>query len=329
VSGPATAAKKTPPGPTPVRAPAAWAQAARPAPGVFRIRPLPGEATASYTARHAAAHHLTVSQLLDGLGIHLDPAGAVGAGGAAPFAELHLNSAAQHRLAAHARIPHPHLLRALPRLAPPGHPGPAGPYGPHDTSVQPPAAYLRPVESALRALPACTSCVLHRSQGATRTAWVHPRDHPPVLCTRHQQAAADPRHTTPLDITALPELTHAHHRLARPTTTTTALTWASTITTRWYDHHQHLSPRWQTRLARLTAANPHLHHGPASPTLTCRTLITYPETLTLAAALTRIPPHGLTRTEQTRFLHHLAHKLELPRLAPATHDPLWTRLRKH
>ncbi|MEE1831742.1 hypothetical protein [Streptomyces sp. SP17KL33] len=66
--------------------------------------------------------------------------------------------------------------------------------------------------------------------------------------------------------------------------------------------------------------------GPASPTLTCRSLITYPETLTLATALDRLPPHPLTRAQQTAFLHHLASRLRLPRLAPADHDLLWHRL---
>ncbi|MFJ4412221.1 hypothetical protein [Streptomyces sp. NPDC088910] len=175
----------------------------------------------------------------------------------------------------------------------------------------------------------CTACVLHRSRGATTTARAYPPDHTPALCARHQQAAADPRHTAPLDIAGLPELTHAHHfhrRLARSPSFTTALTWAATITTRWYDHHQHLHTRWQARLARLTTTNPHTRHGPASPALTCRTLITYPETLTLAAALTRIPPHGLTHNDRSGFLHRLAGRLELTHLTPATHDPLWTRI---
>lgn len=301
----------------------AWAQPGPPGPGVFRVRPLPSEATASYTSRLAAAYLLPLPHLLDGLGIHLDP-GSTNSG--LPTAELHLDPAAAARLTAHARIPHPHLLRALPRLAP----------VPHEQSAHtghapagPPAAHWQPLGPAHRPVRTCTACVLHRSRGATTTAWAYPPDHSPALCARHQQAAADPRHTAPLDIAGLPELTHAHQfhrRLARGPTFTTALTWAATITTRWYDHHQHLTERWQTRLTRLTNANPHTQNGPASPTLTCRTLVTYPETLTLAAALTRIPPHGLTPTGRPRFLHHLAGRLGLRHLTPATHDPLWARI---
>jgi hypothetical protein len=309
----------TPTQTAPVRNAAAWAQPAPPGPGVLRVRPLPGEATASYTARHAAAYHLTLTHLLDALGIHLAPDSA---NSAAPTAELHLNPAAGARLAAHARIPHPHLPRSLPRLAPYVHEQTAG-------TTTPPTAHWQPLEPAHRPLRVCTTCVLRRSRGATTTAWAYPPDHTPALCTRHQQASADPRHTAPLDIAALPELTRAHHgyrRLARHPAFTTALTWAATITTRWYDHRQHLSSRWHTRLARLTTANPHTQNGPASPALTCRTLITYPETLTLATALTRIPPHGLTRDGRPRFLHHLAGRLELRHLTPATHDPLWARI---
>ncbi|NUS10547.1 MAG: hypothetical protein HOY69_03915 [Streptomyces sp.] len=288
------------------------------------MRPLPGEATASYTNRLAATYLLSLPHLLDGLGIHLGP-GPGSANGAAPTAELHLDPAAAARLAAHARIPHPHLLRALPHLGP----------GPHErsshagrTQTGPPTAHWQPLEPAQRPVRACTACVLHRSR-STATAWIYPPDHSPALCGRHQQAAADPRHTAPLTIHLLPELTRAHRRhqrAARHPAFTAALPWAATITTRWYDHHQHLHTRWQARLTRLTTTNPHTRKGPASPALTCRTLITYPETLTLAATLTRIPPHGLTHNDRSRFLQHLADRLELHHLTPATHDPLWTRI---
>ncbi|SDR59787.1 hypothetical protein SAMN05216511_7207, partial [Streptomyces sp. KS_16] len=47
----------------------AWAQIPLPAPGVFRIRPLAFEATASYLQRLAGAYGLTLPQLLDSAGI--------------------------------------------------------------------------------------------------------------------------------------------------------------------------------------------------------------------------------------------------------------------
>ncbi|MEV7994461.1 hypothetical protein AB0O67_21800 [Streptomyces sp. NPDC086077] len=146
-----------------------------------------------------------------------------------------------------------------------------------------------------------------------------------MICTRHQQASSVPRHSAPLRIRPVAELTRTRLR-ARRRPTAASLSWASTTTTRWYDHHQHLHARWHTRLNRLTTANPHIPPAPASPTLTCRNLITYPETLTLATALDRLPPHPLTRTQQIAFLHDLASRLNLPRRAPADHDLLWQRL---
>ncbi|MFG3013028.1 hypothetical protein ACGFZB_21685 [Streptomyces cinerochromogenes] len=176
----------------------------------------------------------------------------------------------------------------------------------------------------MQPLPACTACTLRHPPHHAAPAWLHPAPDLPraVICTRHQQASSDPRQRIPLDIRTLPELTHAR----RPPTTA-SLSWATTITTRWYDHHQHLHTRWHTRLHQLTTANPHLTPGPASPTLTCRTLITYPETLTLATTLDRLPRHTpLTRTQQTAFLRHLARRLHLTHLVPADHDLLWQRL---
>lgn len=59
----------------------AWAQLPPPHPGVFRIRPLPFEATASYLERLAHVYQLTLSQLCDGLGISLSGHGASPAAG--------------------------------------------------------------------------------------------------------------------------------------------------------------------------------------------------------------------------------------------------------
>ncbi|WP_294003030.1 TniQ family protein [Streptomyces sp.] len=286
------------------------------APGALRVRPLPGEATASYLTRLAAAYRLTPAQLLDGLCITV-----TGTEHALPAAEIRLSAEAARRLSGFARIPITHVTRALPHLRPPA-PSLANTDA-HGTAT----AHWHVVEPALQPLLACTACTIGRSPHTAAPAWIHPPPHLPriMICTRHQQASSDPRHPAPLDIRAVPELTQAHLRARRPATPV-SLSWASTITTRWYDHHQHVHERWHTRLHRLTAANPRMSPGPASPALTCRELITYPETLTLAAALDRLPPHPLTRTQQSAFLHQLAGRLQLPRLAPADHDLLWKRL---
>ncbi|MEU0650142.1 TniQ family protein [Streptomyces umbrinus] len=281
-------------------------------PGALHVRPLPRETAASYLTRLAAAYHLSAAQLLDGLHIT-----ATGNPTGPPATEIHLSPEATRRLSGFTRIPPAHLARALARQPPPAAIGTAG------TAT----ARWQPVTPATQPLPACTACTIRRSPHQAVPAWIHPAPDLPriMICTRHQQAASDPRHPTSLDIRPVPELTRTHLR-ARRRPTATSLSWASTITTRWYDHHQHLHQRWHTRLDRLTAANPHIPPDPASPTLTCRNLITYPETLTLAAALDRLPPRPHTRTQQSVFLHDLANRLNLPRLAPADHDLLWERL---
>lgn len=54
----------------------AWLRIPSAAPGVLRVRPLPGEATASYTQRLADTYRLTLPQLLDSTGITLHRHGA-------------------------------------------------------------------------------------------------------------------------------------------------------------------------------------------------------------------------------------------------------------
>ncbi|MFE9174481.1 TniQ family protein [Streptomyces kebangsaanensis] len=281
-------------------------------PGALRVRPLPRESAASYLTRLAAAYHLTAAQLLDGLHIT-----ATGTPAAPPATELHLSTEAARRLSDFTRIPPTHLNRALPRQPPPAAIGTA-----HTATAR-----WQPLQHAVQPLPACTACTLRRPPHHAIPAWIHPAPDRPraMICTRHQQASSDARHRNPLDIRALPELTRARLTARRPPTAA-SLSWATTITTRWYDHRQHLHSRWQQRLHQLTAGNTHLAHGPASPALTCRNLITYPETLTFVTALDRLPSRPLTHTEQSAFLHQLAGRLHLPRLAPADHDLLWQRL---
>ncbi|MEU1050925.1 TniQ family protein [Streptomyces sp. NPDC005897] len=290
-----------------VRARATWPSQ----PGALRTRPLPRESTASYLTRLAATYHLTAAQLL--VGLHITTTGTVAA---PPAADLHLSAEAAHRLSAFTRIPPAHLTRALARQPPPASIG----------TARAAIARWQPVPPAVQPLPACTACTIRRSPHQAAPAWIHPAPNSPriMICTRHQQASSDSRHPAPLDIRPVPELTHPRSRTRRATTA--SLSWASTITTRWYDHHQHLHERWHTRLDRLTDSNPHIPPGPASPALTCRNLITYPETLTLATALDRLPPYPLTRAQQAAFLRRPATRFQLPRLAPADHDLLWQRL---
>ncbi|MEV5787473.1 hypothetical protein AB0L42_41935 [Streptomyces sp. NPDC052287] len=265
-----------------------------------------GEATASYAQRLADAYRLTLPQLLDSTGITLHRHGTL------PAAELHLNHNAAQHLAILARTPLPHLTRALPHLALLG--------DAHGTGA---AAHWKRLETEQQPVRACTLCTRHHSHGATDTAWVHPAPQR-LMCPRHHQAAPDPRLTTTIRTWAAPELTAAHHthrRLLRHSRANTAWTAARAITTRWYDHQQHLTHRWHTRLARLCTANPHLATtSSASPALLARDLVIYPETATLARALAALPnrPHRDT----DKALNLIARRLGLPRLASNANDPL-------
>lgn len=148
------------------------------------------------------------------------------------------------------------------------------------------------------------------------------------MCPRHQQAAPDPRLTCTVHTQGVPELAaayHAYQRLLRHSRATTAWTAARSITTRWYDHQQHLADRWRQRLNRLCAANPHLTTtGSASPALLTRDLVTYPETVALARTLATLPDQPHRPTGDTLTL--IADRLGLTCLTPAVNDPLHTYL---
>lgn len=283
-----------------------WLQVPSAEPGVFRVRPLPREATASYVQRLADTYRLTLPQLLDGAGITLHRHGTP------PSAELILTPDAARRLAALARTPLPHLTCALPHLSLSD--------AAHDTEA---TAYWKRLEAGQQPVRACTLCTRHRSHDATDTAWVHPAP-PRLVCPRHHQAAPDPRLASPIQTWTAPELAavhHAHQRLLQHPRAATAWTAARAITTRWYDHQQHLTHRWHTRLTQLCAANPHLATtGNASPALLARDLITYPETVTLARTLATLPNRRHHDTDDA--IAFITQRLGLARLALANHDPL-------
>ncbi|MEU2556826.1 hypothetical protein ABZ589_35035 [Streptomyces sp. NPDC013313] len=251
-----------------------------------------------------SAYHLTLPQLLDGTGITLTGQGTL------PTAELHLSPAACHHLAALARIPLPHLTHALVRLAP------------NDARHTAAAAHWKRLEAAQQPVRACTLCTRHRSHGTTDSAWVHRPPHR-LVCPWHHQAAPDPRLTT-IHTQGVPELAtahHAHQHLLRHSRAATAWTTARAITTRWYDHQQHLTHRWHTRLGRLCATNPHLTTtGSATAALLARDLVTYPETVALARTLATLPNRPQCTTNDAITL--IAHRLNLDRLTPNANDPL-------
>ncbi|QEU96969.1 hypothetical protein CP970_44015 [Streptomyces kanamyceticus] len=307
LAAPWRAAPDTARGSTPVAG--AWAHILPPAAGVFRVRPLPYEATASYLKRLAGIYRLTLSQLLDGCGITLNGHGTP------PTAELALSPAAAHHITILGRIPMAHLTHALPWLPHPGSPGPG------------PTAHWKPLDALHRPVAACTLCTRRHSQGTTGAAWVHRPWHQ-LVCPRHHQAAPDPRLDIPVHTKTVPELVTAHHshrRLLRHPRGKSAWMTARAITTRWYDQQQHLTERWHHRLNQLSVLNMHLDRvGNASAVLLARDLVIYPETVILARALAALPRYRTQRPSEA--LTAIGHRLGLSRFAPTTSDALATYL---
>ena len=326
---PTTAARPTPeqqPGPATLPVPGPL-----PVPGTLRLRPLGHESTASYLHRLADTYQLTLPQLLDGL--HITTTGRHGTSTATGTTEIQLNDAAQHRLAAFSRIPLAHMHHARPHLA-------AGPS--HSPGAQPAtgaaaAGAWYPLEPYERPVQTCPACTRRSTAGATGHALAYLPDHQ-VLCPDHHHWSTGPRDG--LDVHALPELAQAqrrHRRLLRRPGTTTTLTWAMSITTRWYDQQLYLAPRWERRLHRLQNANPQVVPAGSSWALHARPPVTYPETITLARALhqARLPdrprtgPIPGTHPATTAFLARTAQDLGLSQLAPPTTDLLWTFIHHH
>ncbi|MFD8789747.1 TniQ family protein [Streptomyces vinaceus] len=273
------------------------------APGAIRVRPLLRESTASYLNRLAGTYRLDSHQLLEGIGITIH-----GRPGSTPgHSEIVLSPTALHHVATFARVPE--LQLALGR----GIHGSGGPDPSH------PTARWQPLEPARQPTRTCPQCTLRHTHGTTSQAWAYQAQHR-RLCPRHHQWGTPPGDTASLNTRALPELAQAHHahrRLVRRPDPTTTYQWADMITTRWYDHHQHLTQRWHHRLTRLADTNPTPAHG-RSWALTGRDALTYPETVALARHLTRTP-RGQTGTG---FLDQTAHALGLDRLVLPTDDLL-------
>ncbi|MFJ7206693.1 TniQ family protein [Streptomyces sp. NPDC098789] len=274
------------------------------APGALRIRPLPHEAAASYLHRLAGTYRLDSRQLLEGIGItvHGRPGSTPGS------SEIALSPTALHHVAAFARVPD--LQLALRKTI----------NGARDPDAGDPTAHWQLPDPAALPTRTCPQCTLRHTHGTTIQAWAYQAEHR-RLCPRHHRWATPPGDRASLDTRALPELAQAHHthqRLVRRPDTT-AYPWASMITTRWYDHQQHLTPRWQARLTRLAATNPP-HTGGTSWARTGRYPVTYPETIALARHLT-LTPRGQT---SHGFLDQAAHTLGLDRLVLPPDDLLQT-----
>ncbi len=341
----ATATASSWPVPEKPRAPRPLGPVHPPTAGAVRVRPIPHESTASYLNRLAHAYQTTTAHLLDALDITLtNPRGSRGGAGTA---ELHLDTAAQHQLAAFTRTPLGILTRALPHLADdrtrplphladdrtrPLSPDTGARRAATPDAPPPPAGVWQPLQPGEQPVLACPACTLRHTRGATSRAHIHPPAHQ-ALCPRHRHWSLDPDNH--LTVTALPELRQAHHdhqRLLRHPDAANATIWAKAITTRWYDQQTVLATRWQHRLGRLADTNPHVAPAGKSWALYARDLVTYPEAVVLARTLAtaRLPgqprqgPAPAPHPAITAFCRHTAHRLGIARLTPPPSDLLWT-----
>ncbi|MEY9849745.1 hypothetical protein ABH940_006857 [Streptacidiphilus sp. BW17] len=293
------------------------------------------ESTASYLHRLAHAYRLTLPQLLDGL--HITTRGRPANNPGTGTTEIRLTPAAQQHLATFTRTPAERLAQALPRLSDTA-PRPARARHHSVPATGPALAAWYPPDPDQQPVPSCPACTLRHTAGTTGHALAYLPDHL-LHCPHHRYWST--RHHA-LDVHTQPDLTtsqHHHRRLLRHPAGAASLTWAQTITTRWYDHQQHpaLTRRWTKRLNQLTTTNPQAAASRPSLTHLARQAVTYPETITLArhlahARITTTPtPHPKRHTDPatTHFLTHLAHHLHLTALHPHTSDPLWNWIHHH
>lgn len=217
--------------------------------------------------------------------------------------EVYFNADARTRFAALCDVPQAHLERALPawtRLEPVGR---------HDAG--PPADF--------RAAGSIAPTAAHQHVCARHTTWL------PAIDQEHHPAGPA---SGQLSLVGLPQAVGAGERharlLRRREGIADAFPVAQAVTATWWNAHRPQERTWPRRLQRLADANPGsdlVHH-------LARDVITYPETVVLAALLAsrfwqqRIleetgnhRPH--TPADTPAFTHELASRLRRPWLASA------------
>ncbi|WP_250850744.1 Helicase associated domain protein [Streptomyces malaysiensis] len=301
--------------------------------GAVRVAPLHGETTLSYMSRVASRYRLTAKELIGAL---VDVGRRPNLFTVQPDGEVVFNTEARAVVAAFCRMPEERLHRALPawsRDVPSSRLGSG------------PAAWVRTAATIPPTGPGCRACTARATQGrdtARRYLPPHAR-----VCVKHQcwmveapvvdGATAGPGQ---LDLRHVPQIAAAQRRharlLRRCPHAAEAFTTAQAILASWWDEPWPEETIWPDRL-RLMAAG----HGLARRTA-ARDAVTYPEAVTLAAALAdtgvqqrlldeagRHQPHSLA--DVPHLVGELARRLERPwiadRLTVVTTGPLnaWVR----
>ncbi|MGY5124316.1 Helicase associated domain protein [Streptomyces nigrescens] len=233
-----------------------------------------------------------------------------------PDGEVYLNAEARSRLASLTRVPEEHLRRALPAWAG------LDPVGYYDAG---PALTFYGAGSIAPTGTACASCTAART-GRTEPARLYMEAHQRV-CVRHQvwlpvsqDLVVEGLRRRQLSVVALPEITQAHQRhtksLCRSPQAADAYEVARAIVTTWWDAAWPQEAIWPQRLDSLMAAN----LGATLPPDMARDVVSYPDTVTLAALLSsRFWQHRVladtgshqphTPADVPMFTHELASRL--------------------
>ncbi len=299
----------------------------------MRVAPLHGETTLSYMSRVASRYRLTAKELIGAL---VDVGRRPNLFTVQPDGEVVFNTEARAVIAAFCRMPEEHLHRALPswsRDVPSSRLGSG------------PAAWVRTAATIPPTGPGCRACTARATQGrdtARRYLPPHAR-----ICVKHQCWMLEtpvvdgaPAGPGQLDLRHVPQIAAAqrHHTrlLRRCPHADEAFTMAQAILASWWDEPWPEETIWPDRLRLMAAGN-----GLARRTA-ARDAVTYPEAVTLAAALAdtgvqqrlldeagRHQPHSLA--DVPHLVGELARRLERPwiadRLTVATTGPLnaWVR----
>lgn len=301
--------------------------------GAVRVAPLHDETTLSYMSRVVSRYRLTAKELIGAL---VDVGRRPSLFTVRPDGEVVFNTEARAMVAAFCRMPEEHLRRALPawdREVPSSRLGSG------------PAAWVRTAATIPPTGPGCQACTARATQGreeARRCLLPHAR-----VCVRHQcwlletpvvdGATAGPGQ---LDVRYVPQVAAAQRRharlLRRSPHVGEAFALAQAVAASWWDEAWPEETIWPDRLRSMALGNSLVWRVAA------RDAVTYPEAVTLAAALAdagvqqqlldeagRHQPHSLA--DVPRLVDELARRLERPwiagRLAAVTTGPLnaWVR----
>ncbi|WAP61135.1 Helicase associated domain protein [Streptomyces sp. S465] len=243
--------------------------------GVLRVGPLQGEMTQSFLIRLAACYGMAFRDLLTAI---LDVGGLPNVmGRARPDSEIYLNQEARDRVAQLCRVPQDHLLQALPAWAQ---------EEPRRRFAKGPAAqFHHTAEKVRRWGPACPACTARRT-GRREAARLYLGPEQRVCLPHHRWLMQIPgtvgRVVNLAGSGQVLEARHHHVRLlCRSARAADAFEVAQAVTASWWWQTWPREHVWPARLRSLDSDG----LDQDAWQVVARELVTYPETVALAALL--------------------------------------------